>query len=382
MSKQKCLAVIAYNLRSGGGVTYLENLLRYAQANDVAFTKIYVFGGKAIKGIVKDFLGEKIVLVDHPTFNRNSFWRLIGQQFIIPRLCEKLKIDVLYSPGVFLSSLNNKIKMVAACLNVLPFQLRDIWNDGIKIAFRRLVQRFLLLKTYAKAHGVIFISKYGVNLVANKMGKNKLKQRVVIPLGVDVDCFGQIRQKDSAKAKVFLYVSALKSYKHHCKVVKAFAALDPTKNNFRLIIVGDGDLHIKRKIIKQIADLKLGGQVFMSGKVSFAKLKNYYEEADIFIFASTAESCPTILLEALAAGKAIVCSDREPMPEFAGPGAVYFNPEEEVSIYHALAKLAADEQLRKKMANQARQLGKNYSYQKMAEETFLFLNNIIQCQTI
>ena len=59
--------------------------------------------------------------------------------------------------------------------------------------------------------------------------------------------------------------------------------------------------------------------------IDFAEIHNLYHKSDLGIFASTCENMPNILIEMMASGLPIVCSNFGPMPEILGEG-VYFNP--------------------------------------------------------
>ena len=51
-------------------------------------------------------------------------------------------------------------------------------------------------------------------------------------------------------------------------------------------------------------------------------------DANLFVFASSCENMPNTLVEAMAIGLPIACSDRGPMPEVLRDGGVYFDPED------------------------------------------------------
>ena len=56
------------------------------------------------------------------------------------------------------------------------------------------------------------------------------------------------------------------------------------------------------------------------------------KRAHLFVFASSCENMPNTLVEAMASGLPIACSDRGPMPEILRDGGTYFDPENEVTI--------------------------------------------------
>lgn len=96
-------------------------------------------------------------------------------------------------------------------------------------------------------------------------------------------------------------------------------------------------------------------------------------EADLFIFASSCENMPNTLLEAMAVGLPIACSNRGPMPEVLDDGGVYFDPEDAVSIANSVEQLIKDPDLRAKIARRASQLSEQYSWSRCAEETWKFI---------
>ena len=90
------------------------------------------------------------------------------------------------------------------------------------------------------------------------------------------------------------------------------------------------------------------------------------------------ENLPNILLEGMASGLPIACSDRGPMPELLGDSAVYFNPELQSSIEDALEILMNSPELRHKLSEKSYQLSQKYTWDKCAEQTFEFLSQCIR----
>ncbi len=82
---------------------------------------------------------------------------------------------------------------------------------------------------------------------------------------------------------------------------------------------------------------------------------------------------PNILLEGMAAGLPIACSNRGPMPEMLGDGGVYFDPESTPEMIHALRQLIASPELRTRLAQTSFERSHAYSWSQCARETFSFL---------
>ncbi len=109
------------------------------------------------------------------------------------------------------------------------------------------------------------------------------------------------------------------------------------------------------------------------GVIPYAELPQWYHRADGFVFASSCESFSITLLEAMAAGLPIACSNRGPMPELLGDAGIYFDPEQPESIVAALARLIQDTSWREQHAQMAYTRSQDYSWERCARETLDFI---------
>jgi glycosyltransferase involved in cell wall biosynthesis len=110
------------------------------------------------------------------------------------------------------------------------------------------------------------------------------------------------------------------------------------------------------------------------GNVPYDKINSAYHSADAFVFASTVENLPNILIEAMASGLPIACSNYGPMPEVLQDAGIYFDPENEEEITTSLKKLLDNHDQRQALATKAFNLSKNYSWERCARETFDYLS--------
>ena len=90
------------------------------------------------------------------------------------------------------------------------------------------------------------------------------------------------------------------------------------------------------------------------GFVDADKLPLFYAQSFALIFPSLLEGFGLPVLEAMAAGCPVVCSDRASLPEVGGDCVIYFNPEEATGGAQGLVKLAKDESFRKDLVQRAR----------------------------
>ena len=267
-------------------------------------------------------------------------------------------------------------------------------GDSRRYGWRVKRIRLFLLRlgqsaTFRKADGVVFLTESARLCVEKRVGK--LKGCIaVIPHGIG-DSFRQeprpqLSREEFSDNRPFrwVYVSVIERYKHQERVVEAVARLRKEGFPVALDLVGPaarGSLDALKGSLTHF-DLK-GEFVRYLGPVSHEQLARHYVEADGFVFASSCENMPIILLEAMAAGLPIACSDRVPMPEVLGDAGVYFDPERPEAIASALRQLILDPELRAKLARDAWETSLRYTWSRCANETFRFLASVCskRCQS-
>ena len=118
--------------------------------------------------------------------------------------------------------------------------------------------------------------------------------------------------------------------------------------------------------------------IHYKGKVDYEEISNYYKNSDLFVFASTCENMPNILVEAMSAGLPILSSNYGPMPEILKDGGVYMKPTFVESIYIKLKEMLLNEKLRAQVAQKAYLYSQDFSWEKTSKETFNFIKEVEQ----
>ena len=98
-------------------------------------------------------------------------------------------------------------------------------------------------------------------------------------------------------------------------------------------------------------------------------LNALYNHASVCVFPSIYEGFGLPILEAMARGVPVACSDRAALPEVAGDAALFFDPDDQASVDTALRRLLEDEQTRFTLVKAGRRRAAEFTWARTAEET-------------
>lgn len=369
------IAIDASNIRDGGGVTHLLELLKVSNPSEYHFDEVVVWSNE--KTLAQLPRAPWLSCRHQPLLDKSLLHRIFWQMVVFPQLLTK-EYQLLFVPG---GSYRGRFRpFITMCRNMQPFSMVEIFRYWFNLKFWRLlllrqVQKF----TFRRASGLIFLSKYAKQEVSKAIGKEHLSS-CIIPHGVS-DIFRRPRQ-DSDKLKedfTLLYVSRIDAYKHQWHVIDAVAQLRKQGYRLQLQIIGPAYPKMLQKL-KHAMNKHDPKHEFVQylGAIAYEDLPTYYSAADAFIFASSCENFPNILLESMSAGLPIACSNMGPMPEILGDAGVYFHPEHPSEIASAVKTLVDNEDLRKQLAEKAQQYSLRYSWEKCARETFSYLTSVVE----
>lgn len=375
------IGIDATNLRAGGGVTHLMELLRAVQPAKHHVDRIVVWGGKPT---LKALESQPWLSKCNPSaLDKGFLQRTIWQRYRLSQAARDEGCDLLFVPGG--SYAGNFHPVVTMSQNLLPFEMHELRRYGwtfftLKLLLLRLVQS----RSFQKTDGVIFLTEYARDVVL-RVTRRLCGQTCIVPHGLNPR-FNKapklqraITEYDDAHPYRVLYVSIIDQYKHQWHVVEAVAAL--RKKGFPIVLdlVGPAYPPALKRLNQKIDHLDIERRwVRYYGAIPFDKLHLRYAEADLGLFASSCENMPNILLETMAAGLPVASSKNGPMPEILEDSGVFFNPEQPEDIARALRELIASSQTRTKFAIMSYERSKKYSWDRCAEQTFRFLVEVIQ----
>jgi glycosyltransferase involved in cell wall biosynthesis len=372
------VGIDASNVRAGGGVTHLTNVLANLTPEDFGIRRVIVWGNRPLLDRLPDV--DWLEKIHDSWLDRAIPYRLWWQWFRLPALARR-RCDVLFSPGG--NAPPGTAPLVTMSRNMLPFERRELARYGIRwMGLRLLLLRWGQTRTFERAQGVIFLTRYAhdaVRKIARVRG-----EVAIVPHGVE-ERFRKTPREQRKLAECsperplrLLYVSIVDFYKHQWMVAEAVAALRESGLPVAIDFVGPAYPPAQRRLNDVLMRLDPAADFLRyRGPVPFDEVHALSEQADIFVFASSCENMPNILLEAMAAGFPIACSRRGPMEEILADAGVYFDPEDVTSIAETLREFVEDAALRMRCAENAHARAQAYSWKRCADETFAFLRRVV-----
>lgn len=179
---------------------------------------------------------------------------------------------------------------------------------------------------------------------------------------------GEFRARYCLPSKFMLYPAATWPHKNHINLVRAYKIL---KERFgledKLVFTG-----IKKQnhsaVAKEIERLGLKEDIIHIGYLPYEDLPLLYNAASLLVFPSLFEGFGIPVVEAMAVGLPVACSNTTSLPEVAGNAAVLFNPEDPDDIAVKVHMLC-DANLRNALIEKGLERARSFTWERTAAET-------------
>ncbi|MEO8372134.1 MAG: glycosyltransferase family 1 protein [Candidatus Solibacter sp.] len=191
--------------------------------------------------------------------------------------------------------------------------------------------------------------------------------------------FAALRDRFQIHAPFVLSVGDLQPRKNQIGLIKAFARLvnayPQLKQN--LVLAGK-ETWFAGEVHRAARESGIADRIQFCGFVSDADLLQLYNACDLFIFPSFYEGFGLPALEAMACGRAVICSHTSALPEVVDGAAILFDPYALDEIVRALADLLLDSELRLRMERLGLQRAAHFSWQKTAQRTLAVFHDVLE----
>lgn len=286
----------------GGIENYMKNLFMFKNCDDVKFD--FVSSGKEM--VYEDLFRKCGSEVFHvPNFKRNP----IGYYMAVKRILSTNEYSSVYYN---MMSAANILPLIAGHYLNVPKVIAHAHNNGMPSGLVRkslnqvnsfLLKRFVtdLWANSLESAEWQFHTSEGVEIIQNAID--------TINFAFNDVTRSEIRSKYGLEGKFVLgTVARFAEQKNHRFLVEVFSKLSENSDDFRLLLVGGGELEVSIK--QMVNDLHLSKKVVFVGPQQ--ETSPFYQAMDIFILPSLFDGLPLSVLEAQSAGLKCLVSDEIP----------------------------------------------------------------------
>ena len=290
-------------------------------------------------------------------------------EWLVSRMLDRERFDVIHHHEPFVPFLSFQILDSAKCPNVATFHAfggfsMSYWAG--RVALDRYMDKFderIAVSTAARH----FIARYFPG------------EYRIIPNGVDVDFYRSAKpfpEFQDGKINI-LFVGRVEPRKGAMYLMKAYAQLKDRHPNMRLIIAGRGP---EMGDLRRFARGHSVGDVLFAGRVSDEDKARFYKTADIFVAPSTGqESFGIVLLEAMAAGRAVIASDIHGYKRVVQRNVtgLLVEPKDPDALAEALERLIASPDLRQTLGEAGARRASDFDWQHVTGEIVRVYQEVI-----
>ncbi len=311
--------------------------------------------------------GELLPAVTVPVSARNRVQWVFGEQALLPRLATHAGVDLVHSLAST-APVRGRFARVVTIHDLIYARFPEA-HAGM----RDMGMRVLVPAAARRSARVIADSHSTREDLIELLGVKP--QRIdVVPLGLGAVRRAQPLSERATRERfelgereLVLSLSAKRPHKNLRALLDALAELDSELRPL-LVLPGYSTPH-EGELREHARALGLQDDVRFVSWVSAQELEGLWELARAFVYPSLYEGFGLPVLEAMARGVPVACSDASSLPEVAGEAALLFDPRSCRQIAEAMRRLLGDEALSQRLSALGRERARQFTWERAARLT-------------
>jgi len=311
--------------------------------------------------------GELLPAVTVPVRARERVQWVLGEQALLPIAAARARVELVHSMAST-APLWGRVRRVVTVHDLIYARFPEA-HAGL----RDRGMRVLVPGAVRRSHRVIADSHSTREDLVALLGVSP--ERIdVVPLGL-----GAVRREappperdvrarfELGERSVVLSLSAKRPHKNLLALIGALAQIAPEQRPV-LVIPGYPTAH-ELELRARADALGIAEDVRFPAWVSSEELEGLWSIARAFVFPSLYEGFGLPVLEAMARGVPVACSNASSLPEVAGDAALLFDPRDESAITTAISRLLSDEALRARLGELGVAQAERFTWERTARLT-------------
>ena len=291
----------------------------------------------------------------------------------------KNKPDVLFVPAHTIPLANPK-KTVVTVHDIGFERYPELYSWADKLYHRwtikfikKLATKIITISEFSKKEIVDFYQIPEEKVVVVYNGYDNQSYRRLNKVG---DESFRLKEKFNIEAPYFMFVGRIEAKKNIPNLIKAFGEFKKARPEDKHILVLVGRIGYGFEDVEEnIFQYKLEDSVKILEYLPTEEVVFLLNNADLFIFPSNYEGFGMPVLEAMACGCPVICSNTTALPEVAGEAAIKFNPQKTEAVIKAMTTVVDHPEISQALIEQGYEQVKKFSWDKCARETLQVLKS-------
>lgn len=305
---------------------------------------------------------------------------------------------VLWTQGaIALELLTNPVDVMFVSAHTMPVvrwprQKFVVVIHGLEYMYMEEYQKFPQSLYLTKS--TEFVAKYADHIVVpSEFTKKSLlehgwgatEERItVIPEGVDTSHFKvatadeieRVRSEYVLERPYLFFISSIQPRKNVLGLLEAFALVHKQFELHELVLAGGHGWKFE-EVLKKIDDLGLRRHVKILGRVPDEDVPALFSGADASVYPSFVEGFGLPVLESMACGTPVICSNTGALPEVAGDAAVQVDPHNSELIAEGMKKILSDASFHAELKRKGFEQIKKFTWDSTGEGVMEVLRKVV-----
>lgn len=335
-----------------------------AAAPDVRFTAFV----NRETAVAKDGPWEELMpAVTVPVKARDRLQWVLGEQLLLPRLAARAGVDLLHSLASTAPA-RGRFRRVVTVHDLIyaryPEAHAGLRDRGMRVlvpvAVRRC-DRVIAISENTRADLVELLGTPSEKVDVVPQGLGAVARAAALPEQ-------QIRfELDLGRRQVLLSLSAKRPHKNLAALIDALGLIAAERRPL-LVLPGYPTWH-EAELRERACAAGVGEDVRFLGWLDDTHVQGLWGVADAFVYPSLYEGFGLPVLEAMARGVPVACSNASSLPEVAGDAALMFDPHDPAAIAASVESLLCDPHEVQRLRERGLQRAATFSWERTAQQT-------------